>query len=141
MWKIIEQIEKVKKQEFKVKCKNLRFFPIQNNGETAFGRFKFLMLKVILQHEREGKDHFITYNDKGGYNTFIYHWPNKSQGTDSFTSLERLHAFLASRGEIANEVVKAFSDRIGTLTGIRKEAEEKRLAKIAKKKAKELSAA
>ena len=151
MWKIIPQIEKVKKVETEVKCKHLKAFPIESNGDTIFGRFKFLMLRVILQHDVEKQNHVITYNDRGGHNTFIYHWPSKAQGQDSFGSLEGLHKFLSSRGTIADEVVESFGERIGCLQQLRKELaekkaeakakEEKALAKAAKLQAKEERAA
>jgi hypothetical protein len=150
-WKIVPQIEKVKKVETEVKCKHLKAFPIESNGDTIFGRFKFLMLRVILQHDVEKKNHVITYNDRGGHNTFIYHWPTKAQGQDSFGSLEGLHKFLSSRGTIADEVVESFGERIGCLQQLRKELaekkaeakakEEKALAKAAKLQAKEERAA
>ena len=150
-WKIVPQIEKVKKVETEVKCKHLKAFPIESNGDTIFGRFKFLMLRVILQHDVEKQNHVITYNDRGGHNTFIYHWPSKAQGQDSFGSLEGLHKFLSSRGTIADEVVESFGERIGCLQQLRKELaekkaeakakEEKALAKAAKLQAKEERAA
>jgi len=140
-WHIVPQTEKIKKEEVEVKCKHLKAFPINNNGETVFGRFKFLMLRVIMQHEKEQKDHVITYNDRGGFNTFIYHWPTKAQGQNTFTSLERLFDFLSNRGEIATEVTEAFAQRIGVLTTLRKELEEKRAAKKAAKEAKAIAKA
>lgn len=139
-WRLIEQTEKNKKEEISVKCKHLRFFPIQNGGETAFGRFKFMMLRVIVRHEDEGKDHVITYNDRGGKDTFIYHWPSvKVQGQDSFTSLQRLHDFLKSRGDIADQVVDAFKERMSGVAALREDQEKAKQAKIAAKQAKELA--
>jgi hypothetical protein len=135
-WNIIPQIEKIKKEEVEVKCKHLKAFPIDNNGETVFGRFKFLMLRVIMQHDKEQKDHVITYNDRGGFNTFIYHWPTKAQGQNTFTSLESLYNFLSNRGEIATEVTEAFAQRIGVLTTLRKELNDKKIAKQEAKEAK-----
>jgi len=140
-WKIVPQIEKVKKVETEVKCKHLKAFPIESNGDTIFGRFKFLMLRVILQHDVEKKNHVITYNDRGGHNTFIYHWPSKAQGQDSFGSLEGLHNFLSKRGTIADEVVEVFGERIGCLQQLRKELAEKKAAKAKAKEEKALAKA
>jgi len=140
-WKIIPQIEKAKKAETEVLCKHLKAFPIENNGDTVFGRFKFLMLRVILQHDVEKKDHVITYNDRGGYNTFIYHWPDKKQGQNSFGSLEGLHEFLCKRGEIADQVVEAFAERIGCLQKLRQEMMDKKQAKLKLKEEKALAKA
>ena len=79
---------------------------------------------------------FRSYNDRGGHNTFIYHWPTKAQGQDSFGSLEGLHKFLSSRGTIADEVVESFGERIGCLQQLRKElAEKKAEAKAKEEKA------
>lgn len=136
-WSIVPQIEKVRKVETEVLCKHLKAFPIENAGELAFGRFKFMMLRVILQHKIEGKQHVITYNDRGGFNTFIYHWPSKSQGQNSFGSLESLEKFLRPRGEIADQVVQVLSQRIESLSGLRDAALEAKQAKAAVKAAKE----
>ena len=125
MWQLVEQIEKVKKVERKVNCRHMRVFPIQNGGDTSFGRFRFVLLKVIIEHDIEKKEHSITWNNrpkseelaKGKENklnnTFIYHWPNKEQ--DTFTSLASLENFLRKRGDIADKVVSAFKTKFQEL--------------------------
>jgi hypothetical protein len=119
MWSIIDQIEKSRKGkvtiERVVKCKHLKCFPVLDGGDVVgFGRFKFLQLKVIIQHKIEQKPHIITYNNRGGFNTFIYHYPTKEQGSTSFTNIANLNKFLQVRGEeFAKQVCESFAERIG----------------------------
>jgi len=51
-WHIIEQEEKRGKNTFKVRCKRLKYFPIEKPTGTEFGRLGFLLFQVVV--ERDG---------------------------------------------------------------------------------------
>ena len=135
-WSIVPQVEKAGRTSSVVKCKRLRFFPITDKREhTTFGRFQFLLLRVVL---RNGEvEHTITYSNKGD-RKFIYHWPPKwvypqyvaANGrtypdtlspkikvvgdAQEFTSMDSLINFLVKQvgQEVANEVRDVFAIRI-----------------------------
>lgn len=49
-WEIIEQEEKRGKNSYLVRCKKLRFYPIERPTGTEFGRLNFLLFQVIVQN-------------------------------------------------------------------------------------------
>lgn len=53
MWHIQDQVEKAGKSEKVVKCKNVRYFPIENQGSTDFGRLKFRCLRIIIKSDKK----------------------------------------------------------------------------------------
>jgi hypothetical protein len=51
-WTIIEQEETVGREKIPVLCKNVRFFPMEKQGEIHFGKLGFLLLQVIVENEK-----------------------------------------------------------------------------------------
>jgi hypothetical protein len=84
-YRIIPQEESVGRgQTQEVLCKHLKFFPVKakksrkrvEDDTQGFGRFSFIILKMILAHDN-GQQAFITWSNKGGKGKFIYHYPDR----------------------------------------------------------------
>lgn len=52
-WNIQDQEESIGKMKFPTKCKRIKYFPIEGqNGEVSFGKLGFLMLQVVVKHDK-----------------------------------------------------------------------------------------
>ena len=72
MWTIVEQTEKVGKDERTVLCKHVRFFPKRNKRThkvEGFGLLRTPVLRVVITNG--GVEHAITYSH--ATNSFTYH--------------------------------------------------------------------
>lgn len=103
-WYIVKQ----PKGDFCYVAKPVKMFPIIKNGERiGFGRFKYPMFKLIIQHSKERKEHVIIFSKKDGFVGINYKWPN---GESTFyTSIENFAKEFRQRGIITNMVVSAMS--------------------------------
>jgi hypothetical protein len=67
-WTIIEQEETVGKEKIPVRCKNVRFFPIEKKGAIqGFGKLKFLLLQIVVQSDK-GSELKLKLNASAGIN-------------------------------------------------------------------------
>jgi hypothetical protein len=116
MWRIVPQIEKVRKQEVSVLCKQVRFTPpiTDATGELKFFRLKFPVYKVIIEHD-SGVCHTITWSHKGDstvHGKFIYCWGGKEK-TEWVVAEKFWEWMRANRADIAEEMKVAMDAKMG----------------------------
>jgi hypothetical protein len=85
----------------------VKYFPREcESGDTQFISIKHLVLKLIIFHTKECKEHCITYS-KGNYR---YLFPCGESVW--FPSLESLEKYMNPRGVIAKDVCIAFKNEL-----------------------------
>ena len=123
-WHVQEQEEKIGKSCNIVKCKRVRFFPIDNGGDIGFGKLGFLCLKIII---RSDKGYELTLNlstARGiNYPTFKIKHPwnkieNKNGEVEAYDTQREFERRIKAFGgdSLVNEIMGLFASRFVELT-------------------------
>ena len=114
-WQIVEQEEKVGKDDVRiVKCKQIKFFPSEKDGEVRFIPLRFKVLKVIIRSDN-GVEHIISWSAYKGTPRFTYKWGIIGEKDDSFGPTLFKGWMIENRPSVAKEVFSAFDDRMAEL--------------------------
>jgi hypothetical protein len=127
-WKIIDQEESQGRYKVTVRCKRIRFFPIEGKGgETHFKPLAFPLLQVILKDEKSGVEIKVKCNATDlNHPTFIIHHPDKLERPtmivgegkrrrevpDMLAPLERVP------GEKERHTLKTIEERLSQFAGV-----------------------
>lgn len=79
---ILPQVQKVRGDEIEVLCKNVRYFPIEQGGETRFKRLPKPFLQIKLRHERATEEEALRVKcrvEDGQLTSFVIQQPDKLQ--------------------------------------------------------------